>query len=294
MRLLTTIILLASSWAALAQDKDPQPAGPDVDRERAERQVGQMEGLELSEAQRARLVEQLAIQSWRGRRDGVLRKVGLNPRDLDALELSDAQRADSERVLDDIGRRLFQRFESGDQWSMAEWRAYLITMRTETDQRIGKLLEGEQRAAWETITAKHRAAAKASYQKWGQWDGSVKGNDGKAKAKGDKAAKPESAEAEIRRLLAAALKALALGDEEAKVVRDPLLALIRHKVLGRRALAARRAKLQAIENPAEAALKGYREARQRYQTRLAPLEAAVRQLLTVLQEARLVGLDILS
>lgn len=300
---LLTCLLTASLLAAPAWAQRDRGGSPEDDIEQAKQKVAEMEGLNLSETQKSALIQQMAKQNAQQRNDRALWRVGLHPRQLQPLELGGDQKKKVRGVLDDIGGRMIKQWrsqqqEGAERWGYPQWRAFMLTLREEANGRIGEHLSEEQLAQWKEMAAKHEEGAKARYEQWEQREAEKKARE-EAAARGElpAGAKKETAEQEIARRLKAAMAALDLPGEEAATLQPLLEALIRHKVSGTRGLDARRAAIAKAKPEGDQAseqLNGYRSQLTSYRKRLAELEDQVRELVTVPQEALLVGLDILS
>ena len=230
-RLLLAILFALPCASALAQ-----PGFDDDAQKRATERVKGMKDLELTETQQTKLVKLFVKEQGRSRRDHALMPIGLHPRSLRPLKLDKKQKMQIDIVLDEVGDKLVSQWrsqrkkgEQGEKWGYPQWRAFRATLRKQADMQIGEFLTDEQRKRFAKQAAKHEADSKRRFEEWARREKARK--EGRT---GEGETRKESAKDEIARRLTAAMKALALDDEEAAAIRPMIEALIKHRVLGRR------------------------------------------------------------
>lgn len=273
MKRLASLVLFASlacGGVALAQDPPPPGGQPPAPQ-------GEGEGDRPAERRRQR----------GGRGGGAMglpverltEELGLTPEQVQQLEALNQEMRDKGRTL------MREAFQSGDPQAA---RAKLQGMFEETFARLDGFLTPEQQEKAKTVRQQLQERMQGRFQRGGGRDG--RGGEGGRFGRGDSRA----------RLKTQALEALALSEEEAAVV-TPLLdtCLETRELLMQEAEARRQQFLQqAREASAPEALgkllEEFRAAREQDKGQVKQAMDQLREVLTVEQEAKLVGLGVLD
>jgi hypothetical protein len=216
-----------------------------------------------------------------------------------ALSLNDRQQEEVERVLAGAVQRLDEAYQKQRQdrerWDYAAWRGFALQLRSDFRPRIAELLDEQQRAKFEQANREWDEQVAKVYQEW-----LARQSSSQAPTAGSSPT-PSQAEREqaLLSLLEQVLAALALGDEERAVLRPLLERLIRTQSDGERVTQeqrqamARLTREAASEQVIRSALDQLRKHRAGHLQDLETQQAAIRELVTIEQEAVLVAYGLL-
>lgn len=225
-----------------------------------------------------------------GRRGGMMGRMGMDANALkDRLKLTDDQMTKIQAIMTEAGAKAMEQvreMRSGGGFDFNKMREMFTKVRDDVRKQIEPLLTDAQKPEFHKMN-------KEMDERMSQWmggrGGSSRGGDGRGQRR-----QPQTPEQIIERRVAAAMEALAFGQEEAAVIQPLVEKLVSYQVKAGKALRDQREAIGKLEDEAQIRTKmaEYTKARDEYRQKLQLMSSGLRELVTVQQEAKLFALRV--